>query len=763
MIKVRTIHLEILRHGPPHNQLLSPLTDYLGLCGNHQATLMRVPYEHAEFMGRIRELQYPDVAASNTAAEQRRIEEIGRFADQITAFLGGVPGLIAALAHCPADQGSLTHLRLVVSHDELALLPFELARVTPGFPGGHGNPLLVQSIAPLCLTRQARNATSTGLVWPRQPRLLFIHANPHGGPFPDQAHLNALVAAIKPWIAVLPPENHPHHGAALKQAVEQHLVVLSNPTMPEIREVCARQSFTHVHVLAHGAPIETLPGRPYGLAFPSAAGRGVDVVSGQRFAALLGGLDGLETAADGSQGQRGPVVVTLASCDSAHQSGEVWQRTGVSFAHDLHQAGIPLVVASQFPLSMAGSVLIPRLFLRDLLWGGDPRMAAHRLRTELFALHPEAHDWASLVVYDALPENLEQQLAALRLERAKRAIDTALDHIDRALDDKSDSDSSDIPILTRGFIQVEEAEQRLHPDRLGLRSTRVNVLRASTAKRKAGILFEVFKGLTTKSADQLARLRTEPATQGFLEAARVVVNLPRKEAGPGQDHPVLEAILKRSMDELQLSYVRYQKNVRLNMGCAGYKYRRENALHWSLTQVLSLQAAWRQPLKQDYWLATLLSGQLDLTAEQNNDRLWAHASLTELYLILLAYEEQTWSAGQRVDSPWPRTHNEARDQAMGHLRQMIGLEDNPLGLSLLSTRRQLLRYVDWWSHPDFVRRVTKGDHRWPAGRQADSQSLLVEVAQEMADLLPGAEQGGQGAFPIYRSLTKPTKGDETGA
>ena len=29
---MRTIRLELLRHGPPHNQLLSPLTDYLALC-----------------------------------------------------------------------------------------------------------------------------------------------------------------------------------------------------------------------------------------------------------------------------------------------------------------------------------------------------------------------------------------------------------------------------------------------------------------------------------------------------------------------------------------------------------------------------------------------------------------------------------------------------------------------------------------------------------------------------------------------------------
>ena len=40
---MRTITLELLRHGPTHNQLLSPLTQYLALCQNHSAVTVRVP------------------------------------------------------------------------------------------------------------------------------------------------------------------------------------------------------------------------------------------------------------------------------------------------------------------------------------------------------------------------------------------------------------------------------------------------------------------------------------------------------------------------------------------------------------------------------------------------------------------------------------------------------------------------------------------------------------------------------------------------
>ena len=54
---MRTIQLEILRHGPPHNQLLSPLTEYLALCENHPAVTVRLPFEHADFLLRLKALQ----------------------------------------------------------------------------------------------------------------------------------------------------------------------------------------------------------------------------------------------------------------------------------------------------------------------------------------------------------------------------------------------------------------------------------------------------------------------------------------------------------------------------------------------------------------------------------------------------------------------------------------------------------------------------------------------------------------------------------
>ncbi|WP_243468942.1 hypothetical protein [Paraburkholderia sp. PGU19] len=55
---MRKITLELLRHGPPHNQLLSPLTEYIALCENHSAVTLHVPFEHNQMLYRLRALSY---------------------------------------------------------------------------------------------------------------------------------------------------------------------------------------------------------------------------------------------------------------------------------------------------------------------------------------------------------------------------------------------------------------------------------------------------------------------------------------------------------------------------------------------------------------------------------------------------------------------------------------------------------------------------------------------------------------------------------
>jgi hypothetical protein len=57
-IQIRLVHVEFLRPGPPHNQLLSPLTQYLAIAGDSGAGVVTVQYEQAEFSRRLKELRY---------------------------------------------------------------------------------------------------------------------------------------------------------------------------------------------------------------------------------------------------------------------------------------------------------------------------------------------------------------------------------------------------------------------------------------------------------------------------------------------------------------------------------------------------------------------------------------------------------------------------------------------------------------------------------------------------------------------------------
>ena len=94
------------------------------------------------------------------------------------------------------------------------------------------------------------------------------------------------------------------------------------------------------------------------------------------------------------------------------------------------EAGIPLVVGSQFPLSYDASVLMVQILYTGLLNGGDPRRLLNDLRRQLKSRVPSTHDWASIVAYASLPDNLKSQLSGLRIDQTKRSIEAALDHAD---------------------------------------------------------------------------------------------------------------------------------------------------------------------------------------------------------------------------------------------------------------------------------------------------------------------------------------------
>lgn len=413
-MKNRSITLELLRHGPANNQLLSRTTPYLALCESHGAQTINLPIDHAEYQIRLEGLRYMQ---SNPVIQGAALREATR---DVTRVLSAIPAFAGELT--AAQDADLIHIRLVLSASELSLLPFELAESPPGTPG-EGQRLFLAASPPVVLTRETRREQRVCVPWPYRPRILFAFASPGPlAPVPVDAHLLALRRALDPWIGWI-------EGHALTE-VGLHLTVLPNASLDAIADACRaaardrRGPYTHVHVLAHGVAQPALGSREPRFYLALHAGRGNDApdyVDGYRLEAALRPLPVCRDTL---------AVVSIASCDAGNPGSLV--AGGASVAHELHEAGVPFVVASQFPLTFRGStILVDRLYA-ELLRGTDPRRAAHEVRRELYAASTAVHDWASLVAYATLPTDIDAQLETVRYHRTRKAGDVAIARVHNA-------------------------------------------------------------------------------------------------------------------------------------------------------------------------------------------------------------------------------------------------------------------------------------------------------------------------------------------
>ncbi len=158
---IRVVEVELLRRGPRHNQLLSPLTDYLAVCADFPGGVVNVPYEQSEAENLLDELRYT-VASTETSGRLGSVRE--RAGAQLAAMLESIPGLGGLLATDHDDAVSLTHLRMVTSAGELALLPFELSKGPVGSGGIGDDWLQLQPDRPVCLTRHVARRHARHLV-----------------------------------------------------------------------------------------------------------------------------------------------------------------------------------------------------------------------------------------------------------------------------------------------------------------------------------------------------------------------------------------------------------------------------------------------------------------------------------------------------------------------------------------------------------------------------------------------------------------------
>jgi hypothetical protein len=629
--EIRNLKLELLRWGPAHNQLLSPLTPYLALCGADGPVTVNLPFEHAQLLARLERLRYiieGDVGQSQREAELR---ELGTVLGRV---LSQVPALLSEISSARRESSELVHLRLSVSAYELALVPFELAIGADGFPGS-GSPLFLQSSAPIAITREIRRGRPLEMKWNRRPRILFAFASPANLPrVPAQEHLQALRAAILPWIKWQDTDEE------RVTEVMKHLTVLPNATLQQIREACSESVYTHVHILAHGQLMKS--GQHFGIALcDDNDANGIHLVDGETLATALTTHDSLGSA------QERPTVVTLSTCDSGNVESVV---TGSgSVAHAIHASDIPWVIASQFPLWMRSSWIATEVLYRGLLRGDDPRWVLHTLRRRLRTDAPDTHDWASIVAYAVVPWDFGKHVEAFQNRQTRERIETKFDEADQRL--RAFSRKAGGPHATDLFNFTPDA-----------------TLRAQLEK------------IYTEIRHETAAFREAPNLSDSERAERLGMSASSEKR--------IGDVFKRSGDqnEALTAYVNARELYRKALDVYPVN-------HWVTTQFLSMLAvvnvldSSRQEdinSQSDRWRATQQIAQWDLDGSSRGEpRAWALGTLAELELLGAIF------ASSNFDRPAVKSRI---TRFCKDLWEEVGKDAFPVA----STRRQFLRYRDIW-------------------------------------------------------------------
>lgn len=640
MTTFQKITLEFIRPGPQHNQLLSPLTPYMALCGEGQPVTLYIPIEHHKLLNRLRRLRYviKDEGKGIAVADPMREAEVIDLGEDVASILGEIKTLNSEIARAQGrelnnvlgENGALVHLRLVLSGSELSLIPFELATAPQAFPG-EGLEFCLQDDMPVVITREIRRNRPNPIPWdqPIEPRILFISAEPLTMTVPKKAHVHALRQAIDPWIRW--PSNDDGNNTSRTELVKERLRLLINPCIDEIYDECAKGQYTHIHILAHGISYDQAGEQRFGLALCQKSDKNqLEIISGKELAKAL------QAEFKYSPGRSQPLVVTLATCDSGNTGSLLIP--GGSIAYDLHAEGIPWVFASQFPLTKRGSVKMTETLYPKLLGGTDPRQVLYEVRRQLFMTSNSDHDWASMVAFVSMPENtavFQKQVINFFEIQMRRAIEICFDRVDYAQNDDTDT----VKITLENIKKLLKIwERRLPAGKLmddRTRRAECYGLHGSVYKRIALLLIE---GKETNE-------RTE-ARKNFSNSLR---------------------FYKRAMDEMVVDNAKY---------------------YWVATQYLCLTAVTgNNDLDRDTYRFVKKLVKEDLDKLALNDKAWVHGTMAELEFLSLFYDDTSESDGQLLEL--------AKSSVLNHCKRLIELKGVE-SFHASSTARQFQRYIKYW-------------------------------------------------------------------
>lgn len=638
MAAFEKITLEFVRPGPQHNQLLSPLTPYMALCGDGQPVTLHIRIEHHKLLNRLRRLRY--VMKNGTVGgvavpDPMREAEVLELGGEVASILSEIQVLNSEISRAQGrvsssksgEVDSLVHLQFVLSGSELSLIPFELAIAPQAFPG-EGLEFCLQNDMPIVITPEIRQNRPVPIAWDRpiEPRILFISAEPSGMTVPKKAHVHALRQAMEPWIRWPRAKNN---NTDRTQWVKERLRLLINPCINEIYDECATGQYTHIHILAHGASYEEAGEQRFGLALCQKHDKNqAEIISGKRLAKAL------QAEFADCPGRSQSLIVTLATCDSGNPGSLLIP--GGSIAYDLHAEGIPWVFASQFPLTKRGSVKMTETLYPQLLRGVDPRQVLYEVRRQLFMTSKRDHDWASMIAFVSMPANtsmFENQVVNFFERQMRRAIEVSFDRADNSKDDGTDTMKTALDNVKK---LLKSWECRLPTGQsMDDRSRRAECfgLHGSAYKRIALLL-------STSKTDN-----KKPAGKAFINS---------------------HAYYKKAMNEMVV--------------VDNTKY------YWTATQYLCL-AAVIKPTKPDQetyrFVRKLIKEDLDKLGRE--DQAWAHGTMAELELLSLFHE-------QSKDDVKLKT---VKEEVLRHCSKVVDLKGAE-SFHAMSTARQFQRYIDHW-------------------------------------------------------------------
>lgn len=615
--------LGIARIGTPQGFVLNPINYYISLCGEKPQVTFNVDCQQELFDKMINDLRYHDGDPSSSSAAISFFQELTTKAFEDFEYVNLDPLETEAL-----------HLRLVVSPLELIQIPFEFA-IFPNDPSKI--PLLANNNRIITLTREVRQESESSYKWPSKPKILFAWSepDPEKMPVPHREHLQTLVEIVEELAKPIGENSYP------KPNISNFLTELPNASpesiTKEIEDAIKNQKpFTHIHILAHGGQkIVYGDNRDFRLimcknGLPNKSSK----IDGEKLSSVLIPFD-RKTA---------PAVVSLAVCDSANTNTIL--STG-SLSYQLHNAGIPCVFASQFPLTKRGSVIMVKNLYRRLIQGVDPRLALYHTRMEL--KKEQNHDWASLVAYARFPGDINLQLLDTKLQLIFNTMKTTNAWVDHSFKHWTNIEIKDKHSL------LKELESRLEKSITELSSH--------------------FDEDENKSSLETNALQSEHL--GLLGSAykrKAEFNFKSIALNPDKESSYTAA----SGTDIEQAKKFYELGLFADQGN-----------HWNAVQFLSLKAISEGTLVDELrlWYATEYMALMNEKKVQKlGDKAWAWGTLSELYLL------------QPLTVHKPEASKEIKtsiSMAKDYLAKIASLPDE-YNYVKESTIRQFERYLNWW-------------------------------------------------------------------